>query len=249
MPAAAAQGKKKPKRSGSCSTAAKHARAEANKRLRARERAAKLTTAGQALPPGFLACEVRKRGRKKLPWRKLKPNSRWYRTQRDYAGAEALRCLAEEAGHEQHAEPEAPLRQHAIATGGDENAQEDIVAARELSQMSRMAQHEQRLLAERNPEGCRGLLKQDATDLGGASGLCALCFEETRTFTPCCGTLASPTWLCAACVNSYRANCATVSVMRGPGEWHAASHMRAQCPVSRCPGAFTNGTRALKRAV
>ena len=150
MPAAAAKGKKKPKRSGSCSTAAKHARAEAaakharaeaSKRYRARERAAQLTTAGQALPPGFLACEVRKRGRKKLPWRKLKPNSRWYRTQRDYAGAgaEALRCLAEEAGQEQHAEPEAPLRQHAIATGGDENAQEDIVAAGELSQMSRMA--------------------------------------------------------------------------------------------------------------
>ena len=225
--------------------------AERARRFRARKQAAELNAAGKELPQHLQGLRKFRAGKPRLPWDKLRPNSQRKRLTRDAAAA-VLAALAEQPGAEQ------PVAEQPAA----EQIAEQIVAKDEADAAAAAAEAARRLLKLANSldsrnasdgvdaTGAKGNQRNDTVDLGaGASGLCHVCWEDTRTFTPCCGTVESPTWLCAPCVTEYRAKYATVSLVRGPEEWHTASHLRSLCPVWRCKDAFANGSRALRRAL
>ena len=205
MAGALGKTKRSPAQHKTLTEAAAKAHAEAAKRCRDRIKAARFNAAGLPLPCDLVVPPIQKVGPKRKEWARLKLNSRWRRRARDAAAARLLLTLADEPSGllgEQHDAHCQQLRQeHSEDPGGDgENAQV-VAAAGELSQLSRFARREQRLLMERNPEGCRGLLEHQPEFVQVHERECGLlCDEPSRHvgIMRCC-----PAQVCKECLQEW----------------------------------------------
>ena len=176
--------------------------------------------------------EPRKRGRPPLPYDELSDEGRRtrdYRTRRAQPGPAAL-LLITEAAAELDAEREAAAAREAAR-------KHEAWAARLLKQMS-----------ERNEDGRAGLLLRDSVQLTCSQGPCAVCSEDTNTFTPCCSTETTQ-WLCAGCVQQNALVYARSPTAKGAaGTQHNARSLAHRCPLCRKDGVFAHGARALLKA-
>jgi hypothetical protein len=203
------------------------------------------------LPAALCPSPPCKRGRPLLPSESLTPRgaeTRRYRARRcinlfiiSLAAAQMDAALAEAEATNANAELAEP---------------EEAETARVEATRLRVARH-LLLLAEHNPEGIHGL-KQTMRDrqtmqLDVKRGDCISCFEETSSFTPCCGVTANPEWppmwFCEDCLKRQQLVHARDPVTSNQGRQYHSGHLGHACPHCRKVGVFSNGVRALWRAI
>lgn len=258
------QGSKKPGQSGKRSSDdRKCAHAEAAKRHRDRKRVEELSAAGVPIPDGLVASPVQKRGRKRKPLRRLKPNSRYVRQMRD--AAKALLQFGEPPEEE-------PLDAAQEATQLQEEQKADAarkLAAARLLKLSRQldsrnasdgkaADGKKNLLHGAHSQEEEVAYPIDPQVLRKGETECKICLDilefpnpEVRGYggrrLPCDGT-----WGYARCCGSYfHFECVTrwISAFKNsptcPYVGHLASRgvkkMDGGCPM-RCAGAFDADT-------
>ena len=209
------------------------------------------------LPAALCLSPPYKRGRPLLPSESLTPRgaeTRRYRARRCvrllilYLAAEHVEC----AEHVDNvpAEPK--------ATNADiepEEAEEAEARRVEVTPCGPgWAARQLLMLAEHNPEGTRGLKRAEQTkQLVVKTGVCVFCMDPTDTFTPCCGVVIDPDlppkWLCAPCLKMQQLVYARAPITSNEGRQYESSHLGRRCPHCRKDDVFTNGVRALWRAV
>lgn len=259
MPRAQTEPKTPLRKRGKGMKAAASANTEAVRRYRDRRLAARRMDAGLPLPSDLVVEPIQKVGRKRLPWARLKENSRYVRRLRDAAAAHALLRLAEPAcccnsAEQPVAEPEEATAAAALAT---------------------MARREQRNLAEHNPEGARGLLELEPAFVPVDERECQLyCCEPRHVgLMRCCGAqvcdvclqewfgrhnqsvgvgytdgtnrvVEDPTWIPG--VSNFSAE-TRMQVVNGWGAQESGRAVPAKMDTHRCP--FCNvGHETVKRA-
>ena len=129
-----------------------------------------------------------------------------------------------------------------------DDAQREAAAREAARKREAWAARLLRQMAERNDDGRTGFLLCDSVQRACTEGRCAVCLEDTNTFTPCCST-AEPNWLCAECVRQNMLVYTRDPTASGAeGTAHDARALAHRCPICRKDGVFACGARALLKA-
>ena len=153
--------------------------------------------------------------------------------------------------------------------GPNAQAEAQAKAVRAAEEEARRAARSARLqkqLSERNADGNKGYLLT-TLECGGERGVCFICLGgddphhtiTTDTITPCCSfeqdgqPRPQLQWLCARCVDLYRASYARSGRdLTGPSRSNGAAHYEKDidsCPTCRAENVFARGHRGLVRVV